>query len=129
MNVTVPGHPNFIVFFKQKTLHLKKNKEHRYSERNLSNAKVEIGLYLTCDENYYGEDCTLFCEPPKNGSHYTCTDLGPKCDPGWSGAGCDKAICEKGCGKGKCVSPNQCRFVFTFYKVLITVTKLIILVA
>uniref|UniRef100_A0A914YSH9 Delta-like protein n=1 Tax=Panagrolaimus superbus TaxID=310955 RepID=A0A914YSH9_9BILA len=108
MNVTVPGQPNFIVFFKQKALNLKRNKEHRYSERNLSNAKVEIGLNLTCDENYFGDDCTLLCEPPKNGSHYTCTDLGPKCDLGWSGPVCDKPICENGCGNGNCVAPNQC---------------------
>uniref|UniRef100_A0AC34GUW1 Delta-like protein n=1 Tax=Panagrolaimus sp. ES5 TaxID=591445 RepID=A0AC34GUW1_9BILA len=109
MNVTVPGQPNFIVFFKQKTLNLKRDKERRFSERNLSNAKVEIGLNLTCDENYFGDDCTLLCEPPKNGSHYTCTDSGPKCHSGWSGAECDIPICEKGCGiNGNCVAPNQC---------------------
>jgi hypothetical protein len=38
--------------------------------------RVEIEYSVTCDENYYGNECTILCKPDQK--HYTCTKMGQR---------------------------------------------------
>ena len=51
---------------------------------------LKVAVY--CDNNYYGDDCTVFCVNTHNcNGHFTCGDTGEKvCMDGWEGPDCKK---------------------------------------
>uniref|UniRef100_A0A0K0G2R9 Delta-like protein n=1 Tax=Strongyloides venezuelensis TaxID=75913 RepID=A0A0K0G2R9_STRVS len=76
-----------------------------------SNKYFNVHYRIRCSQNYYGNECSRFCNPPiHENEHFTCTDEGYiECLPGWSGKKCDRPICLKGCGgNGKCIGPDKC---------------------
>eukprot|EP00105_Crassostrea_gigas_P032767 XP_011455903.1 PREDICTED: neurogenic locus protein delta [Crassostrea gigas] len=57
--------------------------------------KLNFSLASYCDQNYYGEDCSINCVPEDFGcnGHYRCGADGAKiCLPGWKGPNCDIQI-------------------------------------
>uniref|UniRef100_A0A8C4NJP3 Delta-like protein n=1 Tax=Eptatretus burgeri TaxID=7764 RepID=A0A8C4NJP3_EPTBU len=74
---------------------------------------VQYRIRVTCDENYFGSNCTRLCKPQNDYfGHYTCDTQGNKiCREGWTGAGCKNAICRQGCSTehGSCDVPGDCK--------------------
>nr|KAG5689564.1 hypothetical protein BaRGS_022067 [Batillaria attramentaria] len=86
-----------------------------------SRSRVNVELKVFCDVNYYGSDCTIYCEPSDDDTgHNTCDPLTGQrvCRFGWSGDDCltniddcighrcyDGATCIDGLGFYTCVCP------------------------
>ncbi|TNN20196.1 Delta-like protein, partial [Schistosoma japonicum] len=72
---------------------------------------LSIDYQLSCDDNFYGHYCEIFCQE-QNGIHgnYKCNEkTGSRiCQHGWRGKMCTEAICEFGCHHGKCIKPGYC---------------------
>ena len=60
------------------------------SHRSPSGQHLEFSYRFVCQHNYFGDKCVDFCQPrdDKHG-HYTCSDAGKTCNPGWEGDYCD----------------------------------------
>uniref|UniRef100_K1PXU0 Delta-like protein n=1 Tax=Magallana gigas TaxID=29159 RepID=K1PXU0_MAGGI len=64
-------------------------------ERKNNPTRLNFSLASYCDQNYYGEDCSINCVPEDFGcnGHYRCGADGAKiCLPGWKGPNCDIQI-------------------------------------
>ncbi|XP_052686989.1 uncharacterized protein LOC128166095 isoform X1 [Crassostrea angulata] len=64
-------------------------------ERKNNPTRLNFSLASYCDQNYYGEDCSINCVPEDFGcnGHYRCRADGAKiCLPGWKGPNCDIQI-------------------------------------
>jgi hypothetical protein len=50
-----------------------------------SKAKLNYGIRVTCNENYFGEQCTVSCRSRDDDhGHYVCNEKGERvCLPGW----------------------------------------------
>ena len=56
-----------------------------------------VSFFLTCTFNYYGENCSLYCEPGGSRDHgyYSCSTQGAKiCDEYFGGSDCNE--CDNG---------------------------------
>lgn len=73
-------------------------------------ATLTYSYRVTCQPNYYGEQCNVFCRPRDDVyGHYTCSEQGNiLCYPGWQGHYCVDPICAPGCQQGNCSRPNEC---------------------
>lgn len=75
-------------------------------------ATLAYSYRVTCQTNYYGEQCNILCRPRDDiYGHYTCSQQGNiVCLPGWQGSYCLEPICSPGCheGQGNCSRPNEC---------------------
>ena len=60
-----------------------------------NNTQVELSFQVVCAENYYGPDCTQFCN-----------DSSCPCDPGYTGEFCGTDINDCA-GHGQCVDGNN----------------------
>ena len=51
----------------------------------------EIKYRFTCNTNYYGNLCTVYCRARNDYyGHYTCSSSGSKvCNSGWTGTNCN----------------------------------------
>ncbi|XP_052779047.1 protein jagged-1-like isoform X2 [Mya arenaria] len=57
---------------------------------------IDAQARVYCDKHYYGDDCSVFCEPKDDDvdGHYYCTDAGIKiCRDNWHGEAC-KTYCK-----------------------------------
>lgn len=72
------------------------NPEDRWKTLQLNGHIVhfEVQIRVKCDENYYGPQCTKFCNPRDDFvGHYTCDQNGNKaCMEGWMGIDCKQGI-------------------------------------
>lgn len=79
-------------------------------------ASLSYSYRVTCQPNYYGEQCNILCRPRDDVyGHYTCSQQGSVvCLPGWQGSYCLDPICSPGCNKfqGNCSRPNECNCRF-----------------
>lgn len=52
-----------------------------------SKAKLNYAIRVTCNENYYGDQCTVSCRSRDDDhGHYVCNEKGERvCLPGWTG--------------------------------------------
>ncbi|XP_066468415.1 protein jagged-2 [Tiliqua scincoides] len=91
------------------------NPEDRWKTLQLNGhvAHFEVQIRVKCDENYYGPQCTKFCNPRDDFvGHYTCDQNGNKaCMEGWMGTDCKQAVCKQGCNlvHGGCSVPGECK--------------------
>lgn len=72
------------------------------SKVTFGTCRLNFSLASYCDQNYYGEDCSINCVPEDFGcnGHYRCRADGAKiCLPGWKGPNCDIQISG---GEGDC---------------------------
>lgn len=79
-------------------------------------ASLTYSYRVTCQPNYYGEQCNILCRPRDDiYGHYTCSQQGSvMCLPGWQGSYCMEPICSPGCQnhQGNCSRPNECNCRF-----------------
>ena len=71
----------------------------------------EIKIRFTCNSNYYGSRCTVYCKAQNNywNGHYTCSSSGSKiCNSGWTGTNCKY---------GKYTVYFNCIFVYSYYPI------------
>ena len=56
------------------------------------NGRIELSFRVRCEESFYGQNCTTFCQPTDDSSgHYTCGPNGERiCFQGYSGLCCDQ---------------------------------------
>jgi hypothetical protein len=75
-------------------------------------ARLVYSYRVTCQPNYYGEQCNILCKPRDDAyGHFACSEYGDVvCLPGWQGKYCMDAICMPGCieNQGNCTRPNEC---------------------
>ncbi|KAG9509623.1 Delta-like protein 1, partial [Fragariocoptes setiger] len=75
-------------------------------------AALTYAYRVTCQANYYGEQCATLCRPRDDAyGHYTCSAAGSiVCLAGWHGDYCLEATCLPGCHKsqGNCSRPGEC---------------------
>lgn len=71
-------------------------------------AQLVYSYRVTCQPNYYGEQCNILCRPRDDVyGHFVCSEQGDVvCLPGWQGKYCEDPICAAGCQN--CTRPNEC---------------------
>jgi len=74
-----------------------------------------LKISVSCDENYYGPGCSIFCKPSTGPEgNYDCGPNGDKiCKDGWSGVRCDESLDE--CLSSPCVH-GSCQDLANGYK-------------
>ncbi|VDM98465.1 unnamed protein product [Thelazia callipaeda] len=73
-------------------------------------AEISYEVKVQCGKFYYGEECSIFCNPTVGRFHFKCSPYGHRlCEDGWSGQNCDDPICANGCIHGYCISPGICK--------------------
>uniref|UniRef100_A0A8R1Y0M0 Delta-like protein n=1 Tax=Onchocerca volvulus TaxID=6282 RepID=A0A8R1Y0M0_ONCVO len=102
--------PNKAILFRSENfLHLSPFNDALRITEEKGETKIEYDIKVECGKNYYGEECTIFCNPSIGGFHLKCSPNGQRlCENGWSGKNCNDPICANGCINGYCVSPGTC---------------------
>lgn len=78
-----------------------------------SKAKINLELRVTCDENYYGNQCSNYCRARDDDhGHFTCSDSGQiRCLHGWKRP-------ETYCRERKCHRLHQLPNFYTLYWII-----------